>query len=99
MTDVLFDTTGDIDFTTHDIVYGESTRQHQADILLARQGDYKSAPAVGVGIEDYLKGDDDDKAALLANTRLQFSNDGMKTIKLLQMDGSTLKVNASYATS
>lgn len=93
-TDILDDTNGDIDFTNGDISYGESTKQHQRDILFARKGDYKSAPAVGVGIEDYVK--DENPQDMLPEIRRQYTKDGQTVNKLqLSADGK-LNINANY---
>jgi len=96
-TDILFDTTGDIDFTGEDISYGESTNQHQHDILVSHSGDYKASPDVGAGLTDYLKGDDDDINEMMRVARLQLSKDGMN-VQLLAWDEvtETLTINAPY---
>ncbi|MEO1006844.1 MAG: hypothetical protein AAFW67_13560, partial [Cyanobacteria bacterium J06638_38] len=50
--------TGDVVIKNGDFVLHESTNQHIEHILLAKQGDFKQWPLVGVGIRRYLKGPD-----------------------------------------
>ena len=95
MTDILFDTDGDLLFVAGDIAYGESTLQHQRDLLLARKGDYRNVPTVGVGIADYLN--DDEVEDMQRAISREFGQDGMQVDKVF-FDGSTqvLTINASY---
>lgn len=96
-TDILETADGDIDFSSGDIVYTESTQQHERDLLYARKGDYKAAPGVGVGVENYLK--DERAADMLPEIRRQFTNDGM-TVRSLKLtsngDKGTVTIDASY---
>lgn len=93
MTDVLFDSDGDIDFTNGDIHYGRSNQQHQKDILICRPGDYKNALPIGVGINDYLK--DEDPNEMLSSIKQNFQKDGM-TMKVLNYTNRKLTINAPY---
>lgn len=94
MTDILFQENGDLLFVNGDIQYGESTRQHQRDILLAQPGDYKHAPDATVGMKSYLK--DDSKDELLSAILVKFRKDGMN-VELIDLVGNELKIKASYA--
>lgn len=58
-----------------DFLTGESTYQHQRDLLLNVKGDYKATPEVCVGAADYI--DDDDKSAIKREISKQFLADGM----------------------
>lgn len=93
MTDIQFGETGDLLFVDGDISYGESTKQHQRDILLAKPGDYKHAPDATMGINRELKDDDVDE--MLGNILVKFRKDGM-TFKKLDYKNGVLEINASY---
>lgn len=94
MTDLQLDTTnGDLLFTNGDLTYGESTRQHQRDILLAKPGDYLHAPDSTVGINKYAKEDDPDE--MLADILVKFRKDGMNVKQMIYEHG-LLKIEAPY---
>ena len=54
MIDIQHTEDGDIDIMSGDILYSESTSQHQKDILLADKGHYKESPETGVGAVNYI---------------------------------------------
>lgn len=94
MTDILSDiNSGDLLFVAGDIAYGESTLQHQRDLLLARQGDYRYAPTVGIGVKDYEK--EDDAETLLRAISQQFTQDGMNVLRVA-FANNKISVDASY---
>lgn len=94
MTDITLDTkTGDLVFINGDIAYGESTLQHQRDLLQAHPGDYRYAPTVGVGVQDFAK--DDDPENMLRAIAQQFVQDGM-TINKIVFANNKVSVDASY---
>jgi len=94
MTDIVLDTnTGDLVFINGDIAYGESTLQHQRDILQAHPGDYRYAPTVGVGVQDFVK--DDDPENMLRAIAQQFTADGM-TVNSIVFSNNKVNVNANY---
>ena len=93
-TDILQDpTTGDIDLSSGDVRFGESTRQHQRDILAAHKGDFKTAPGVGVGLETFLR--DENTADLAREIRTQMAKDGM-TVNGLSFSENKLTLDANY---
>jgi hypothetical protein len=92
--DLLFTPNGDLDLGSNDLRYGESTDQHQRDILLARKGDYKMAPTVGVGVLDYLLDHTPDE--MQRDIRQQFYQDGMTVNKITFLNG-LLTLDAPYA--
>lgn len=49
MIDIGHTESGDIDFSSGDLAYAESTGQHQKDILVSGKGHYKETPELGVG--------------------------------------------------
>ena len=85
---------GDIDLQSGDLLYTESTGQHQKDILLASVGDYKQAPAVGVGVIGFLNDNRPDD--LLRQVRKQFQGDGMKVGKVAYNGEKELITDARY---
>lgn len=87
--DILQTSDGDIKLVAGDIVWGEASLQHQRDILLARRGDYRRAPWLGVGLEDWI--DDENPEQLLGEISKQFTADGMTIISL-----STTNIIAEY---
>lgn len=94
--DILFTSDGDIDFSYNDIQYNESTCQHQRDILLARKGDYKLSPTVGVGIMDYVLDHTPDE--MQREIRRQLFQDGMQVNKITYLNG-ILTIDAPYVSS
>lgn len=85
VTDILFDqTTGDIACKNGDFVIGDATYQHQADLLMAKEGEYKQSPNVGIGIDNFLN--DEDPTEMLRKIRMQFVKDGMVISRLKYTD-------------
>jgi hypothetical protein len=93
MIDIKQTETGDIDLSTKDIFYGESTDQHQRDILLSGKGHFKDNPLTGVDAASYLN--DDNINDLLHAARKEFSRDGMR-VKSLSVIKGELNVIAEY---
>lgn len=84
---------GDVDLSTGDIVFDESTGQHQRDLLIAAPGFYKEAPEAGVDSIKYMK--DVDPANYMRAVRKQYIKDGM-TVRSIQFDGEELLSDAEY---
>lgn len=80
MIDIGHTANGDIDLQASDILYAESTGQHQRDILLANKGHYKESPETGVGALEYMNDNEPDR--LLRSIRKEFTRDGMKVSKV-----------------
>ena len=93
MTDILQDSNGDIQLVNGDIAYGESTLQHQRDILLTLPGELKHAPDRGVGIVKHQ--DDEGVEDLLRSTRKEFIKDGM-TVRSIKLENNNIATNAAY---
>jgi hypothetical protein len=92
-TDILFDPeTNDLACKGGDFVIGESTRQHQTDLLHANEGEYKQFPTTGVGIDGFLN--DSDNTEMIRKIRRQFTLDEMSVTKITI--GSGININASY---
>lgn len=95
MKDFVFDSaTEDIKIVNGDLAIEDSDQQHTMSIIVANKGDYKSDPAVGVGIEDYLN--DDNIEGMLKEIRRQLKYDGMTIEKLTYVNGS-LEIQGNYA--
>lgn len=78
--DILLSEDFDLKVDNGDLVIGESTAQHQQCLLMAKKGDIKQAPTVGVDVFNEI--DDERPEDLMRQIRLQFSKDGMKVDKL-----------------
>ena len=76
MLDIMQTETGDLDVSSGDIRYTESTGQHKGDILLASQGDFGQFPTMGVGAADYLL--DENPGLFLRTVSKQMASDGIR---------------------
>lgn len=80
MIDIQHTISGDIDISSGDILYTESTVQHQRDILLSGKGHYKESPEVGVDVMEYIN--DNEPEDMFRAIRKEFTRDGMKVTKV-----------------
>lgn len=80
MIDIQHTANGDIDFAIGDLLYTESTEQHQKDILLSGKGHYKECPELGVDATEYVN--DNGPENLLRSIRNEFIRDGMKVTQV-----------------
>lgn len=80
MTDLLLHSNGLLVIENNDLVIGYSDLQHQEHILVAQKGSLKEFPDRGVGIENYLKGDD--LSEMLNMIKVEFEKDGMTVNKI-----------------
>jgi hypothetical protein len=92
--DLLQTDDGDLKLVNGDIVYGESTQQHQRDIMLLKPGDNKMQPDIGVDFASFIEGDD--MSGLLRTISLQFAKDGMKVNKVTPAEGGIINIDAAY---
>jgi hypothetical protein len=71
---------------SYDIVWAESTYQHQRDILLAQDGEIRQRPDAGVGLLNYQ--DDEGPEALLQKITEKLAKDGckVKTVTMTKID-------------
>lgn len=93
MEDILLDNNNRLQVADGDLVKGESDVQHQRLILACGKGAIRHAPGLGVDINNVLQDDSTDD--LLIAIRTEFTNDGMN-IKVLDLDGTKLIINAEY---
>jgi hypothetical protein len=89
--DMTFDSDGKI---LSGVAIGEVTEQNIAILLMARKGEFKEFPNVGVGLIDALL--DDDLLGFRHSIREEFKKDGL-TIELLELyDLNKIDIKAKY---
>lgn len=84
---------GDFLLEGQDLVIGESTTQHQQQLLLTYPGEWKQNPLTGVGLTDWLN--DERSRDLVTEIRRQFKSDGM-TVAEIGYEQGKLKIDAEY---
>ena len=77
--DILLDENGDLQIKDGDLVIGTSDAQHQHDLLVARKGDYREHPTIGIDIFSWV--DDDEPGSLVREMYREFQRDGMTVTK------------------
>lgn len=102
MNDLLF--YDDIIISNGDLVVGESTIQHQFDLLKSKPFDWLFAPEIGVDVELFL--DDEGRVDnLFRRIKFEFERDGMavNNIQVLKDDfyggvitADTIRIDALY---
>lgn len=80
---------------TGKVTIGESTRQHQQDILVMGVGWHKFKPTHGVGIADYL-GDETSITELKSAIRREFERDGMNVKTIDFQPNGKIEIDANY---
>ncbi len=93
ITDILFDETGDLAVSGGDLLTGDATMQHQADLLSAFEGEYKQFPTTGVGLSNFLN--DEDTREMGRKIRMQFDRDGIQ-INTMTVTGGLVNIKAIY---
>lgn len=73
---------------------GESTAEHQKQLILAGKGDFKENPTVGVGVLTYID-DDPGMGALAREISTEFIRDGM-TVQKVNVTQTKIETNANY---
>jgi len=91
--DILTDESGDLASEKGDFAVGDATQQHQRDLLVAGEGEYKQSPLVGVGIIGFI--DDEGPSELVRKIRSQYIMDGMD-VTGINHNGQELRVEAEY---
>lgn len=85
----------DLTIVDGDFEWGESTQEHQRDILLATKGSFRQAPELGVGITQELLNDasyDD----LRRTIQKEMEGDGMSVKRLRVKEDGTVDLTATY---
>lgn len=96
MTDILFDTDGDLLIENGDFSVGESLPQEVEDILISFPGFWKEFPLVGAGVPEWL-GSPGNGQKLARTITVQLINDGKEVDALttnMNADG-TLTINVN----
>lgn len=78
------------------LVLGNTLEQNKACILLARPGDYKFHPTLGVAVKDALLDTVTDLTDFRHKIREEFSKDGLKVRKLDFYTKNKLAIDADY---
>ncbi|KAF0203155.1 MAG: hypothetical protein FD170_1427 [Bacteroidetes bacterium] len=91
--DILLDENYDLLIEGGDFVVGDCLNQQVALLLLASKGNIRSAPNNGVGLPEYLLGEDNDQ--LNAEIRLEFKKDNLKVRKIM-ITSTKLTVDAEH---
>lgn len=76
-----------------DFKKGESTQQHQQDLLISEKGEFRISPLIGVGI--YSTINDDGFGENLQEVVRQFEADGM-IIERMRVINQELDIKAEY---
>ena len=96
--DILTDQDFDLleDPVTNDFVEGESTRQHQALLIVCAKGSFKENPASCVDSFMFLEDDSNNANDLLREVKKQFLADGMVINNLTTTTDGKIQIDATY---
>jgi hypothetical protein len=89
---------GDAIIENGDLKIGESTLQHQRDLLLANKGEYRQNPTIGVGLNNFID-DNFSSAEFNKEATLEFENDGMQVIKIVSKNTEDIIIDAEYGST
>lgn len=78
MIDILFDDTGDLAIQGGDLLMGDATRQHQADVIVAGKAWYHHAPGLGADVNRQLLASPDGEG-VIGTIRAELMRDGLPT--------------------
>ena len=92
MQDFLLDEDGDLLIQNGDFVIGNSDNQNVEDIISSFAGEWKEFPFVGVGLIQYLKSQDGQKATNIIKTQLQADGFDVKSVQV-NPQGDTMVVD------
>lgn len=85
----------DLSIVDGDLDFGESTLEHQRDILLAQKGSFRQVPLVGVGITTELLNDQNEDE-FRRTVQEQMELDGMKVARLVVTAPGSFDLNTRY---
>lgn len=94
MMDILLSEDFDLKIALGDFSAGESTAQHQQQLILNNKGDFKQNPTTCVGVVDYL--DDEHFFELVRAISVEFSRDGMDVKSITISPGGVINSDAYY---
>lgn len=86
---------GDLLIANGDFVQGESESQHVEHLLIARKGQYKHAPLLGVGIGDMLNAPlgQARRAAMERDIKLQLMAEGLRDVQVSVNDQGEINIS------
>jgi hypothetical protein len=87
--------TGDLRIEGGDFVTGESTLQHQRDLLITERGQYRLHPDVGVGLASFIN-DDLDRDDITSAIQAEFTKDGMAVGRIKINSVDSIEIAAQY---
>ena len=93
-TDYILDDTNDLLFKDGDLVFGESTLQHQHNLLLSNYGDNRQYPLLSVGVVNFIN--DDNFGDIKPKIRKIFELDGMEIERLNVYEDGKMDIKADY---
>lgn len=85
---------GDLFFKGGDLSFGESTEQHQRDLMLAMPGEFRQWPLIGAGIRTELLNSISPDELRIAIQR-EMERDGMRVVKL-NVRGESINLEGHY---
>jgi hypothetical protein len=94
LTDVLIDNNMDLAIADGDFALGDATGQHMQMLIASHPGEWKQHPYAGVGIADYLKGEN--PGGLKAEIKRQLKADGMNVKSVKVAANGSVNIDASY---
>lgn len=94
MIDITLDLTEDLAISAGDFSMRENTAQHQQQLILNNNGDFKQSPMLCVGAMNYL--DDENFQGLMRKISREFTQDGMDVKRVALTPEGIVKTDAYY---
>lgn len=94
--DILQGPDGDLLISGGDLVVGESTQQHQQELIVAKKGQLRHAPQVGVDAESWLMDDELESLEFRHQVAGEFERDGMVIEELKITAHGKINIKANY---
>lgn len=91
---ILLDADGDLAIGSKGLVVGVDLNQRQATILMARKGDFKHNPEVGVDILSWIN--EDEVAGLRGEIYEAYEDDGLEVQEIKMSSVKDMKIYADY---
>jgi hypothetical protein len=92
--DIELDASEDLQIAGGDFALGESTDEHQKQLIFNNKGDFKQNPTVCVGAFGFL--DDESKQNLIRQISVEFTKDGMDVKGVSLSREGIINSNAVY---
>lgn len=84
----------DLDLSSGDLQYTESTGQHQRDLILADKGHIRDSAECGVGSINYIQ--DEDHEDYLRAVRKELARDGQRVRSVYETATGQIIIDAEY---